>query len=60
MIFNIRKNTKVIYFRNDKTLIPFEDYGKEGEDGTQITLEEYKAIQKQIEELGWLDKRVER
>lgn len=38
---------KRIYFWSDDKVLSFGEH--------DITLEEYKAIQKQIEELGWLD-----
>ena len=42
-----KKRAKIIVFRSDKVVIPYEDYGEDGEDGTLLNLN------KQIEELGW-------
>ena len=48
-----KKDAKRIVFRNDKKIIPYEDYGDMGEDGTLLDMNELKAINKQISELGW-------
>lgn len=50
-----KKNAKRIVFRNDKKIIPYEDYGDMGEDGTLLDMNELKAINQQCKELGWIN-----
>lgn len=48
-----KKYSKIIFFRYDKCIIPYCDYG-DGEEGSALlNLKELQAINKQVEELGW-------
>lgn len=49
-----QKGVKVIYFRSDKVIIPYEEIYDEGvSTEVYLSIPELNAINKQVEELGW-------